>query len=244
MTFVHEQLRKGTWVAPWLRFQNLTRYQWAATFCHGQHVVEIGCGSGLGTKLLSDAGAARVDGYDVAEDAVRAATETYGNDRLHFHLLTPGQIPVSDESFDVCVSLETIEHIDDTDTYLAEIARVLRPHGVFLCSTPNRTVTNPATVIDKRPYNPHHIREFTDSEFVELIQTRFDRVQLLGQSAYGRAYVALLTSAGRIAPRAAVRIHQIRKVLGIPLDRVEKHYPREVPPHKACEVSVVHCLRK
>ena len=73
MAFLHEKLRRGAWVPPWLAHQNAARYDWAATFVANATVAEIGCGSGHGARRLLDAGATRVDGFDVEPKSIDSA---------------------------------------------------------------------------------------------------------------------------------------------------------------------------
>ena len=127
--FLHEDIQSGRWIPPWLRYQNLARYRWASQFVVGKNVVEIGCGSGHGAKMLLEAGALDVRGFDVEEEAIVQARERYADDRLQFDVAPGGRLPATDASCDVCVSLETIEHIDETSPYLAEVARILRDGG-------------------------------------------------------------------------------------------------------------------
>jgi hypothetical protein len=78
---------------------------------------------------------------------------------------------------DLVVAMEILEHIDDQDGMLGEIARVLRSDGVLLISTPNKT-----SYSDARHYhNPFHVRELYRDEFLALLGRRFSHVQLMGQ---------------------------------------------------------------
>jgi ubiquinone/menaquinone biosynthesis C-methylase UbiE len=204
-------------------------------------VLEVGCGSGQGTELLADAGAVKVDGIDISQRSIEHARKTLARDFLSFHMLTGDTLPFEDASYDIVVSLETIEHVVDVDVFLREIVRVLCPGGQFLGSTPNRAVTNPGTCINDRPFNRHHIREYTSPEFESLLASYFGSVRLLGQSAYGGGYLRLLDRIGRVLPRAAVRLHQVRKVACVFFDRLERHGPKPIPSRHQPEVLVALC---
>lgn len=240
-TFVHEHVREGKWVPPWLRMQNVARYEWVSQFASGCRVLEVGCGSGQGTRMVADAGAAEVMGVDVSEASIAHARSNVATDRLTFRTVAGKSLPLPDAAYDMVVSLETIEHVADDDRFLEEIARVLRPDGRFFCSTPNRTVTNPGTRVTDRPFNPNHVREYTRGELQALLWLYFGKVQLLGQSPYGRNYVALLGFVGRILPRAAVRMHQARKLLTMAFDQPDRHRPAEISARWEPEVLVATC---
>ena len=91
---------------------------------------------------------------------------------------------ISDGEFDVVVSFETIEHLDDVEAYLDEMKRILRPGGVFLVSTPDRRLASFWYWYLHHPANPYHAREYTESELLDLLSTRFQI-----KACYGQAFV-------------------------------------------------------
>jgi hypothetical protein len=70
-----------------------------------------------------------------------------------------------------------IEHLEEQQKYLAEVARVLKDDGLFFVSTPNRAVYRQGL----KP-NPFHVREFDLAEFRAILGARFPRVTVLAQS--------------------------------------------------------------
>jgi len=103
----------------------------------GVRVLEIGCGVGEFSRLLAERGA-RVTGADIS----RVAIEETGH-RLEGFEGTEAIVadicaaPFRDESFDLVVSLETIEHSSDPRKALAELVRVTRRGGRLIVSNPN-----------------------------------------------------------------------------------------------------------
>jgi SAM-dependent methyltransferase len=98
-------------------------------------------------------------------------------------------IPLQDHSVDVIVSFETIEHLDDQDTFWSEIKRVLRTNGVLLISSPNREVYSER----RSKKNPFHKRELTQAELIEDVSERFAYHQLFSQTvAFGSLLVPSL----------------------------------------------------
>jgi 2-polyprenyl-3-methyl-5-hydroxy-6-metoxy-1,4-benzoquinol methylase len=69
--------------------------------------------------------------------------------------------------FDSVVSFETIEHVPDPARFVAECARVLKPGGNFLVSTPNRELWSPRSAT---PLQRHHVKEFTRKEFLAILK--------------------------------------------------------------------------
>jgi SAM-dependent methyltransferase len=101
------------------------------TFLPGAEILEVGAGASNPTsRYLSSLG--RLSGLDVAP-AVRS------NEYLAVaRVLTTNAYPFTDSCFDACVSNYVLEHIADPRSHLEEIARILRPGGVYLFRTPNR----------------------------------------------------------------------------------------------------------
>ncbi len=142
--------------------EHLARYRLAAQFASSRRVLDAGCGEGYGTDLLASAGAASVVGVDVDEPTIEHARERYGRD---FQVADIAELPFEDDSFDLVVCFETIEHVADAPRVVAELRRVLVEDGVLLISTPN-----PAEYVVE---NEFHVREFTFGEFAELLDEHF-----------------------------------------------------------------------
>lgn len=241
MELVDERISLDQWMPPWIRYQHIARYEWVLAFVRGRTVVEAACGTGYGSEIILKGGARRVDCFDVSEEAIHTARKRYNAEGLHFETADVTRLPVTDHSCDVFVSLETIEHIDDDRGFLAEVRRVLKPGGTFICSTPNRALTNPGTSINDHPFNPYHVREYTLNELESLLHLYFNRCDLYYQSRYSLSYGKLLGGVGRRFPRLAVRLHQARKLLGIPWENLEKHIPSSLPVNGEPEILVAVC---
>lgn len=149
------------------------RYRFAAGFVHGGRVVDVACGEGYGSDLLSAAGAAQVVGVDRDEAAIRAAVARYRRPGLAFRVADAAATGEADGSADLVVSFETIEHVADAAAFVTEIARILRPGGLCVVSTPNRLVTG--------QHNPYHTREFALGELTAMLNPAFEIVGLYSQ---------------------------------------------------------------
>jgi 2-polyprenyl-6-hydroxyphenyl methylase/3-demethylubiquinone-9 3-methyltransferase len=105
----------------------------------GRDVLDLGCAGGFMAEAVAARGA-RVTGIDPARRAVVAARarshETGSGVR---YLVAAGErLPIADASFDTVVCVDVLEHVRDLGMVAAEIARVLRPGGLFLFDTINR----------------------------------------------------------------------------------------------------------
>jgi len=153
---------------------HLKRYVFAEAYCAGRTVLDAACGTGYGSAHLAGV-ARRVVGVDADEEAVAYARRRYGGPDVEFAVMDVAALAFPDASFDAVCSFETIEHVPDRDTFLAEVTRVLRENGVFLVSTPQVDRTT------ERPTNPFHHVEYDRADFERLLRARFDEVELFGQ---------------------------------------------------------------
>jgi SAM-dependent methyltransferase len=155
--------------------EHLARYRWATQAAAGRSVLDAGCGTGYGARLLAEAGAAEVIGVDLAAGVL----ETMAPSMPDAVTLVAGDLRAldyPDDRFDLIVCFEVIEHFMDPLTVLDELARVLTPAGVLLISSPNRGVF-PAG-------NPHHLHEFQPQELRAALQARLSNVRLVRQHDY------------------------------------------------------------
>src|SRR5581483_7748951 len=74
--------------------------------------------------------------------------------------------PLPDASVDVVVNFQVIEHLWDQSQFVSECARVLRPSGLLMVSTPNRITFSPGR---DTPINPFHTRELNADELSQLL---------------------------------------------------------------------------
>jgi 2-polyprenyl-3-methyl-5-hydroxy-6-metoxy-1,4-benzoquinol methylase len=152
--------------------EHLVRYWWASKLAEGRRVLDAACGVGYGTTMLAAAGAREAVGLDVAEDVIATANDS-ARAGASFVVGDVRSLPFRDGSFDLVTCFEAIEHVDDAGVVLAEIARVLAPHGILLISSPN-----PDGYV---PGNPHHVREFRARELEELLAQHFSHTTVRRQ---------------------------------------------------------------
>src|SRR5688572_17990692 len=106
----------------------------------GKTALDIGCGGGLLAEEFARLGCV-VTGIDPAESALETARAHAARSRLaiDYRHGTGEELPLTNASFDIAYSCDVLEHVSDVDLVIAEIARVLKPGGVFFFDTINRT---------------------------------------------------------------------------------------------------------
>lgn len=159
-----------------IHLEHLHRYTMAYEYVKDKVVLDIACGEGYGSMLLSDK-AAHVTGVDISEEVIDFARAKYYKDNIEFKTGTCDKIPMEASSVDIVVSFETIEHHDKHDAMMKEIKRVLKKDGVLIISSP-----------DKKEYsdipaqnNPFHKKELYYEEFKSLLGKYFNNISIFGQ---------------------------------------------------------------
>jgi 2-polyprenyl-3-methyl-5-hydroxy-6-metoxy-1,4-benzoquinol methylase len=153
---------------------HLARYMFAARqFSSSSTVLEIGCGSGYGARLLSDF-ALEVDAYDIASEELNQKWASYQKSNLGYHNSLPNK------KYDFIVSFEVVEHVNESDLkeYFNNIKTRLKKNGVVFLSTPR------AIPFKDRSKNrqKEHIYEYSPEEFKELLKNYFNNVFLFSQN--------------------------------------------------------------
>ena len=96
-------------------------------------VLDVGCGTGLNASVLNEMGH-KVTGVDLSPVAI----EKFKNLGFEGHVCDiAAGLPFDAARFDLIYASEVIEHVSDTELFMAELARVLKPGGRLMLSTPN-----------------------------------------------------------------------------------------------------------
>jgi SAM-dependent methyltransferase len=169
-----ERFVPGILAGQLIEVEHLARYRWALQFAPGRRVLDAGCGAGYGSALLAAAGAGGVIGVDAAQSVI---DEIAGDapEGVHFRVGDVCALDFPDDSFELIVCFETIEHVERPEAALAEFARLLSSDGLLVISTPERRASGGV--------NPHHIRELTREELDEALRHHFPDVALFKQDA-------------------------------------------------------------
>ncbi|MDQ6637098.1 MAG: bifunctional 2-polyprenyl-6-hydroxyphenol methylase/3-demethylubiquinol 3-O-methyltransferase UbiG [Candidatus Dormibacteraeota bacterium] len=107
----------------------------------GKTVLDLGCGGGLLAEELGRLGG-RVTGIDPAEASLAVARDHAVSGGLEIEYLAGSgeALPLPDASFDIVCCCDVLEHVDDLEKVISETSRALKPGGLYLYDTINRTL--------------------------------------------------------------------------------------------------------
>jgi SAM-dependent methyltransferase len=172
-------------------YEHLHRYLFARRLASGRKVVDIAAGSGYGASLLSQE-ARHVWAVELDASAVRHARRSFPSGSIDFVQADVTRLPMAGAIADLVVALEVLEHVHEQESLVDELARVCRPDGLVLISTPNKAVYS-----DARAYsNPFHVREFYRDDFLALMGARFRSVVLYQQQVRAGSLISGQTGCG------------------------------------------------
>ncbi len=165
---------------PVISYEHLHRYRFAKEFVKGKKVLDLACGEGYGSFLLSEE-ADTVVGIDIDDVCIRHASSKYIKENLKFIKGYIIEIPIEGEKiFDVIVCFEALEHIKEHDELMREVKRLIKDDGIFIVSTPNKYLYS-----DQPGYqNPFHVKELYFDEFKTLLTDNFKNTLIYGQKVY------------------------------------------------------------
>ena len=167
-------------------YEHLHRYAVANMYVEGKDVLDIACGEGYGSNLLSQH-AKSVTGVDISNKAVAHAKSKYKRNNLEFAVGSCTLIPLPDSSVDVAISFETIEHFSEHENFISELKRVLKPSGLLIISSPEKENYS----VRPNYQNPFHIRELYHEEFMQLICDSFKETAFAKQIYYPGSIIEL-----------------------------------------------------
>ena len=172
MNYTAERVNENTqWNTPVFNRQ-LFAYEESVKYIKGD-VLEIGCGEGYGAKLLSPYSRSYT-GIDKFETANKHNLKNVNFLKMN----VPTIKGLESNSFDLVISFQVIEHIQNDALFIEEIHRLLKTNGTLIFTTPNLKMS--------LTRNPFHIKEYVLEEF-EGLMSKFSSYKLLG--TYGNEKV-------------------------------------------------------
>ncbi|MEW6441548.1 MAG: class I SAM-dependent methyltransferase [bacterium] len=185
LTYTGERIVPAT--APFHAYwMHARRYEFAARRVSGcGTVLDAGCGSGYGTRILSRAVSSCL-GVDVAPAAVDLARSLFRRPGVEFAVGDVCRLDdLADGAFDAVVALEVLEHLERAaiPLFLATVRRVLRDRGGFIVSVANSGYS-------AKEVNPYHRSEMTFGAFRDLLAAEFPQSSAVyfGQDVWQGSY--------------------------------------------------------
>lgn len=142
-------------------------------------LLDIACGDGFGSRYLSSY-VSRAVGADINAEIIKENKAQNTVDTITYDVEDACNFSYGDGSFDAAVGMEIIEHIplDHVHDFVKEIRRVLKPGGVFICSTPQNSM-------GEIPVVPWHVKEYSVEEFKKILGTYFTNVKIYASKRGG-----------------------------------------------------------
>lgn len=149
---------------------HLTRYTLAKDLCKDKVVLDIACGEGYGSYLMSTWGAKQIEAVDISQETINKASKQFAATNINYICHEAERLHYQDATFDLIVSLETMEHLEDPNSFFNEIKRVLKPNGTLILSCPN---DNYFIKMGGASENPYHKKKYSFEEFSGLAESYF-----------------------------------------------------------------------
>ena len=181
-------------------YEHWHRYAFALDLAKGKRVLDAACGEGYGSNLLAGV-AEHVLGVDISDEAIGHARNRYCNrNNLEFRSGDAAQLELPDNSVDVVVSFETLEHLHAQNELVAGFARVLADDGILLISSPDKHAYSEVAGFR----NEFHVRELYREELLELLRPHFKCIRLYGQKLLFQSVMWTLDGSGEGATAQTV----------------------------------------
>ena len=133
----------------------------------GLRILDIGCGGGILSESVARMGAS-VTGIEITDKNIRVAQihAEWSGLEINYRLITADDLAVSGETFDAVLNMEVVEHVKHLPDFLASCGRLVRPGGVMVVATINRTpiawvmaIVGAEYVLGWLPKGTHHYRK-------------------------------------------------------------------------------------
>lgn len=181
-----------------LFLRHLIAYHSVIPLCKGKKVLEVGCGSGYGSNLLSHV-AAQVVSIDIDPIAIQWAESHYQSSNLAFKCASIHDTFVQAETFDVIVSFQVVEHVrpSELEPFMMRICNILNIDGVAYFTTPNRL--NRHHILQKSQ-NPYHFTEYSPWSMRRKLRKYFKQVTIKGITGNSEVMKAEWFRGSRVTP--------------------------------------------
>lgn len=144
----------------------------------GKRILDLGCRDGMLTAGFSEGN--EVLGVDIDQRALEMARERLGIETMWLDLNQ--EWPWEEESFDVVVACEIVEHLFVLEDFLERVAKTLKPGGLFIGSVPNAfRMRNRWKFLWGREYetDPTHVRQFSYLRLEKVLSAHFGGIEIV-----------------------------------------------------------------
>ena len=153
------------------------------------NILDIGCGGGLISEPLSRLGG-NVTGIDASDKNIKVATIHSKKNNLKIRYLNKSPEQLNEfEKFDIILSLEIVEHVNDVNLYIKSCNKLLKQNGIMFTATLNRTlisyfkaIIGAEYILRWLPIGTHDWNKFIKPEELEhiLLKNSFNTIDLKG----------------------------------------------------------------
>jgi SAM-dependent methyltransferase len=172
--------KHSPWYQKKLILEHITRYTFATKYCKDRVIVDLGCGSGYGSKILADKRVKKIYALDIDQEAINYAKKNYFHTNIKYICSAVENTRLPKRCADVVVCFETIEHLVNPEKLMTEIKRILKPSGILIISTPNKDTSFND--------NPYHLNEL-DMKKLDILLSDFNHIQYYGQRAINKTLI-------------------------------------------------------
>jgi 2-polyprenyl-6-hydroxyphenyl methylase / 3-demethylubiquinone-9 3-methyltransferase len=184
-----------------LHHLNLPRFSYFdrhVPYWQGVVVLDVGCGGGFSCEFMAQRGAI-VHGIDQSPNCIAIAQDhaIKQNLAIDYQQGFAEALPYAAHTFDAVVCVDVLEHVADLRQTVAEVHRVLKPGGLFLFDTINRTYRSRLVMIwllenllQEIPRGIHDWHKFINpAELISLMQEGFTAIEIKGFNILGETWL-------------------------------------------------------
>jgi 2-polyprenyl-3-methyl-5-hydroxy-6-metoxy-1,4-benzoquinol methylase len=161
----------------WSLLRTMARYKFVANMITNKIVLDVGCGEGLGTYLLSKY-TQSIHGIDTDKEAIKYASEKLKRPKLSFQL--SDFLYSSHTNYDVITAVDVIEHIPQPkeDLFMEKITKSIHSDGIAIIGTPNENMKE----YESEEAKAGHINMYTEERLKALMEKYFYNVFTFGMN--------------------------------------------------------------
>jgi spore coat polysaccharide biosynthesis protein SpsF (cytidylyltransferase family) len=151
----------------------------AGKFGASDRILDIACGDGYGCRILSGH-VGEILGIDINEALIAGNIRENATANVRYAVDNAFDLSLPDGAVHGATAMELIEHLplDQVDVFVKEVRRVVRPGGLFVCSTPQNSFGD-------IPVVPWHVKEYAVDEFKTILGRQFSQVKIFSSKSGG-----------------------------------------------------------